>query len=267
MDAELTIVLAAHDADLLPRLLNTLDRQDYAGMSEIRILVAGTAAVGTVCLAGRESDPRIELVRMASPLRVEEPGLGIARNAGARMATTPYLLFLDGDSELPDSTLIRRTMETVRQRGLHLATSGVVCRHGGFLDDMVLLGGNAMQRMGRRPFAVGTFLLFERETFWRLGGFNERAVFGEEYLLARSVSRERFAVVPGKVITSGRRLRTAGHARAGWVLLQALLGREEDGPFLREEFVRPLRVDRWELGETMTGERFAGDEGRWREAG
>jgi len=35
----------------------------------------------------------------------------VGRNAGARQARTPYVLFIDADMELKDTTLLRRAME------------------------------------------------------------------------------------------------------------------------------------------------------------
>ena len=32
-------------------------------------------------------------------------------------------------------------------------------------------------------------MLFDREVFWELGGFNEKALFAEDYLLSKGVAR------------------------------------------------------------------------------
>ena len=80
-----------------------------------------------------------------------------------------------------------------------------------------------MQYIGSRwkPFATGMFMLFEREAFWRLGGFNERALFAEDYLLSKRVARNRFRIVRGsRSHLEPARFRKLGHSRMIWMFLQ-----------------------------------------------
>jgi len=49
----------------------------------------------------------------------------VGRNAGAVIATTPYVLFIDADIELPDDTLLRRAMEKMKARKLHCLTTAI----------------------------------------------------------------------------------------------------------------------------------------------
>ena len=99
-------------------------------------------------------------------IEVIQGGLpAVGRNAGARLGTTPYLLFLDADTELADQTLLRRAIATMREKHLRLLTVSIACRHGNLLDDLLYIGSNAMQRIGSllKPFATGMFMLFERD--------------------------------------------------------------------------------------------------------
>ena len=48
-----------------------------------------------------------------------------------------------------------------------------------------------MKKSFLKPFATGMFMLFDREVFWELGGFNEKALFAEDYLLSKGVSTSR----------------------------------------------------------------------------
>src|SRR6201987_5239813 len=195
MSAELTIVIPAkNEATMLPRLLGSLARQDFEGMAETRVIVAGAGSTdGTIELALSFQDRlRVEVIEGGLP--------SVGRNAGARLATTPYVLFLDADVELPEPTLLRRALWRMRRRRLHLATTNIACREGGFFDDVLYAASNLMQRGGSftKPFATGMFMLFDREAFWRLGGFNERALFAEDYPLSKGVARIRFRIVRGR---------------------------------------------------------------------
>jgi glycosyltransferase involved in cell wall biosynthesis len=161
----------------------------------------------------------------------------VGRNAGAKLATTKYVLFLDADVELPEPTLLRRALWRMRRRNLHLATTSIACREGNFFDDALYAGNNFMQHIGSflKPFATGMFMLFDREAFWALGGFNERALFAEDYLLSKGVARTRFRIVRGKVLTTNRRFQKLGHGRMVWMFFKTMVHSWDDGYFLRDQ--------------------------------
>ena len=243
MLAELTIVIPAkNEREVLPLLLKSLAKQDYPGLWETRVLVADAGSTdGTAELA----------MEFANRLRVEviEGGLpAVGRNAGARLAKSRYVLFLDADVELKDTTLLRRSMARMKQEKLHLVTTSIACKHGRFMDDVLYAGSNLMQRVGAwlKPFATGMFMLFEREAFWALGGFNERALFAEDYLLSKGVARGRFQIVQGKVLTTNRRFRSLGHGRMVLMFFQTMLHSWDEGYFLRDRgyWAEPVVVAR-----------------------
>jgi glycosyltransferase involved in cell wall biosynthesis len=232
MGAELTIVIPAkNEAKMLPLLLESLCRQDYEGMAETRVLVAD---------AGSTDGTREIALGFCDRLKVEVvPGglPSVGRNAGARLAATKYVLFLDADVELPEPTLLRRAMWRMRRRRLHLATTNIACREGSFFDDVLYAGSNLMQRVGSvtKPFATGMFMLFEREVFWALGGFNEQALFAEDYLLSKGVARIRFRIVRGRVLTTNRRFQKLGHWRMIWMFFKTMLHTWDEEYFLEDQ--------------------------------
>ncbi|HTH52625.1 MAG TPA: glycosyltransferase [Edaphobacter sp.] len=232
MAPELTIVIPAkNEAGMLPRLLNSLTRQDYEGMAETRVIVADAGSTdGTVEVALNFQDRlQIEVIEGGLP--------SVGRNAGAKLATTPYVLFLDADVELPEPTLLRRALWRMRRRKLHLVTTSIACREGSFFDDLLYAGNNFMQHVGSflKPFATGMFMLFDREAFWALGGFNERALFAEDYLLSKGVARTRFRIVRGKILTTNRRFQKLGHGRMVWMFFKTMMHSWNDKYFLRDQ--------------------------------
>jgi glycosyltransferase involved in cell wall biosynthesis len=232
MCAQLTIVIPAkNETEMLPRLLGSLARQDFEGMAETRVIVADAGSTdGTVEVALSFRDRlRVEVIEGGLP--------SVGRNAGARLAVTPYVLFLDADVELAEPTLLRRAMWRMRRRRLHLVTTNIACREGSFFDDALYMGNNFMQRIGSvlKPFATGMFMLFDREAFWALGGFNERALFAEDYLLSKGVARTRFRIVRGKVLTTNRRFQKLGHWRMVWMFFKTMLHSWNDKYFLRDQ--------------------------------
>ncbi|RXH56838.1 glycosyltransferase [Granulicella sibirica] len=229
---ELTIVIPAkNEAEMLPKLLTSLCAQDYPALPATRIVIADAGSTDhTVDLALAFSDRlRIEIIRGSLP--------AVGRNAGARIATSTYVLFLDADVELGERTLVRRALEAMRTRRLECCTTNIECRLGGFFDDALYLGNNLMQRIGSmlKPFATGMFMMFDRDAFWRLGGFNEQALFAEDYLLSKEVARNRFTIVPGRVYTSNRRFRKVGHGRMVWMFAKTMLHSWDTQYFLRDQ--------------------------------
>src|SRR5260370_15737793 len=110
----LTIVVPArNESKLLPNLLESLCRQDYRQMRYTKVCVADACSTdGSPDLAmGFAGRLNIEVITGGLP--------SVGRNAGARRASTPYLLFIDADMELKDPTLIYRAIELMQSRNLH----------------------------------------------------------------------------------------------------------------------------------------------------
>ena len=228
---ELTIVIPAkNEAAMLPAMLRSLMRQDYPQMGRIPVLVADAGSTdGTVETAlGFQDRLAITVVKGGMP--------AVGRNAGASLATTPYLLFLDADVELTDSTMLRRALAAMQRRQLHLVTVSIGCRHGSLLDDALYAGNNAMQQIGSflKPFATGMFMLFDRQVFLDLGGFNESALFAEDYLLSKQIATDRFGILKGKIVTTNRRFRKLGHARMVSLFFRTMLHSWDESYFLRD---------------------------------
>ena len=161
----------------------------------------------------------------------------VGRNAGARLATTPYVLFIDADMELRDTTLLRRAMRKMMQRDLHCLTTNIRCSDGRGIDHALYAGNNIVQRVSSwtKPFSSGMFMLFEKARFDELGGFDERALYAEDYLLSKQVSPRRFGVVRGYVLTSNRRFRKMGHWRIARMFLKTALNTWNYNYFLRDQ--------------------------------
>jgi len=171
---------------------------------------------------------RVEVIRGGRP--------SFARNAGAALADTPYVLFMDADIEPASPSLIRRSVELAQRKQLHCVTTNVLCR-GGSLVDKLLYGSNDMfQYLSRlhRPFSTGMFMLFDRKRFHELGGFNEQVHFAEDYLLSSQVARSRFGIVRGGVYTTNRRFEKMGHFRVARLFLTTALNFWNESFFLRD---------------------------------
>jgi len=224
------VIPAKNEAELLPRLLDSIARQDAAGIRETTVYVADANSTdGTVELA-LNFRGRIDVRVIAGGL----PSAG--RNAGARLATTPYVLFLDADMELADPTLVRRALELMQRKHLHCLTTNIWCREGRFMDQTLYIANNIAQQFSRllKPFSTGMFMLFDRKRFEELGGFHEQALYAEDYLLSKKVARRKFGIVRGKALTTNRRFRKMGHIKIMGMFFKTALNTWNDNYFLRD---------------------------------
>jgi glycosyltransferase involved in cell wall biosynthesis len=229
--SELTIVIPAkNEARLLPRLLTSLSEQDYPKMRNTKVYLADAGSSDGTPQIARGFAGRLDLEVISGGL----PATG--RNNGARLALTPYVLFIDADIELADRTLVRRALEKMRRRRLHCLTTNISCPLGSPLDRFLYEANNVMQRLSRltRPFSTGMFMLFDLVRFRELGGFHEGALFAEDYLLSKKVARHKFGIVRGSVATTNRRFRKMGHFRVARLFVRTALNTWNDSFFLRD---------------------------------
>jgi glycosyltransferase involved in cell wall biosynthesis len=211
-------------------LLTSLLLQDYSTISSTKIYLADANSTdGTPEIARSYADwLKLEVIPGGIP--------SVGRNAGAHRATTPYILFIDADMELSDPTLVRRSLELMKGKHLHCATTNISCPTGSIWDRACYAGNNLMQRLSRfgKPFSTGMFMLFDRNCFEALGGFHEQVLFAEDYLLSQKVDRRRFAVVPGKVVTTNRRFVKMGHFKLVRLFLKTALNTWNESYYLRD---------------------------------
>jgi glycosyltransferase involved in cell wall biosynthesis len=160
----------------------------------------------------------------------------VGRNRGAALADSEYVLFLDADIEMAHASVVRRAVELAQQEQLHCVTTNIVCCDGSWFDKAMYAGNDCFQYLSRlhKPFATGMFMLFDRRKFQELGGFNEQATFGEDYLLSQRVARSRFGIVRGGVYTTNRRFQRMGHFRVARLFLRTAFNFWNEKFFLRD---------------------------------
>lgn len=132
----------------------------------------------------------------------------VARNNGAKLATTPYILFLDADI-YPEQNTIKKCIRIAVKGKYDLVT----CK---FKTDKKY---NWVYRIfdifqwfssKTKPFALGGFMLFKTETFNKLGGFNEEDKIAEDYHLSLKIKPNYFKIINCFVYTPSRRFSKKG---------------------------------------------------------
>jgi glycosyltransferase involved in cell wall biosynthesis len=196
-------------------------------MSNTRVHLADAGSTDRTVKIAEEYYPRLLITVIPGGL----PSIG--RNNGARCASSRYLLFLDADIEFAEPTLLRRAMNLVKTKSLHCVTTDIWCRDGGLMDNLCYGGSNLAQRLSRfhRPFATGMFMLVDKSKFDALGGFDERALYAEDYQLTQQFERKRFRVVRGGILSTNRRFQKMGHATIIRFFLKTALHRGQPDYF------------------------------------
>lgn len=99
----ISVVIPAYNEEkLLPRTLKALDKAvatyEAADLRSAEVIVVDNASTDQTAAAAAAAGARV----ISEPT----PGIGAARNAGARAANAPRLLFLDADTIAPPETLL-----------------------------------------------------------------------------------------------------------------------------------------------------------------
>ena len=145
--------------------------------------------------------PNIQIIKGGLP--------SIARNNGAKLVTTPYVLFVDADIYIYKKNLIRKCIRLAIQNNYDLVT----CK---FKTDKPYRWVFRMFDVAQwfssftKPFALGGFMLFKTEIFNKLGGFNEEDKVAEDYRLSSKIKPKKFKIVNGYVYTPSRRFDKKG---------------------------------------------------------
>ncbi len=129
------------------------------------------------------------------------------RYNGGNMVTTPYVLFLDADVLLHDSTVITDTLNKTK----HLTTVNFVTDYGfNWIYKMFFLTQKLMRYFGS-SFAIGGFQLFRTDIYRNTGGYDPSHIFAEDYYVSNKVWSKLFTLhKTNGVYTSSRRFKNKG---------------------------------------------------------
>jgi glycosyltransferase involved in cell wall biosynthesis len=139
--------------------------------------------------------------------------VSIAKNNGARLATTPYILFIDADVRFFNDTVIRDAVNEIESKNLDLIGLNIKCYDNdkrAMLGFMIFNGINHILKFVS-PFAVGAFMLTRRDKFEEYGGFPEQMSTSEDYFLSRKYSPRKFRIVKHHFGQDSRRFKKMGY--------------------------------------------------------
>ena len=153
--------------------------------------------------------------------------VSMAKNNGARLATTPYILFIDADVRFFKNTVIRDAVDKIESMNLDLVGLNIKCYDR---DPRAKLGFVIFNTINHAlkyfsPFAVGAFMLTRKDRFEEYGGFPEQFSTSEDYFLSRMYSTKKFAIVRHHFGQDSRRFKKMGYMGMAKYLVKNFVNR------------------------------------------
>ncbi len=149
------------------------------------------------------------LNHIPSHVKITQGGLpSCARNNGAKLVNTPYVLFLDADMDISNVNLEKMISDVIKEDYQLVTTKIRVNTWRNIFYETFYIIQKIISK--KTPFAVGGFMLFKLEEFYKLGQFNEEDKFAEDFHLSMKVNPNKFKIYKDVAITSDRRLKNKG---------------------------------------------------------
>ena len=153
--------------------------------------------------------------------------VSVAKNRGARLVTTPYILFIDADVRFFKNTVIRDAVAAIQSQDLDLVGLKVKCYDR---NPRAMIGFAAFNVTNNvlkyfSPFAVGAFMLTRKDRFEEFGGFPEHCSTSEDYFLSRQYSPKKFRILKHHFGQDSRRFKKMGYFGMAQYLVKNFINR------------------------------------------
>jgi glycosyltransferase involved in cell wall biosynthesis len=167
-----------------------------------------------IIVADNSTDDTVKIIKDLNPsIKVIKGGpTPVARNNGVKVSKGDYLLFIDSDIVIKDDKLIFKTLTSL-MGGSDMVTTNLKCKNNKIVN-LIYQINNIIQHISifdKKPFSTGSFMGFNKDTFKELGGFDEKALHCEDYLLSKKVNPKNFKIINSCIYTDDRRFIKMGY--------------------------------------------------------
>lgn len=221
LDQKITIVIPCKNEETYIAHLLTHLRNQMIGNTRIIIADCSTDSTREV----------IQIMKGNLNVEVIDGGpVSIAKNNGARLATTPYILFIDADVRFFKSTVIREAVSELEDNDLDLIGLNIKCYDNGFRSKIGFTLFNITNNILKHfsPFAVGAFMLTRKDKFEEFGGFPEHCSTSEDYFLSRQYSPQKFRIIRHHFGQDSRRFKKMGYFGMVTYLIKNFINRNNE---------------------------------------
>jgi glycosyltransferase involved in cell wall biosynthesis len=219
---KITIVVPCKNEERYIGYLLMCLREQSIGNTRIIIADCSTDNTREVIQIMKGDDLNVEII--------DGGPVSIAKNNGAKLATTPYILFIDSDVRFFCNTVISDCVVEIESNNLDLIGIYAKCYDG---DKRAQLGfmifnfvNNIMKY--RVPFAVGAFMLTRRDRFNQLGGFAEKYGTSEDLFPSKKYDPKKFKLVNHYFGQDSRRFEKMGYTGMTWYLIKNFWNRNNE---------------------------------------
>jgi glycosyltransferase involved in cell wall biosynthesis len=187
-----------------------------------------------IIIADCSTDNTREVIQvMKGDLNVEVIDGGpvsIAKNNGASLVTTPYILFIDSDVRFFSNTVILDTVNELEYNNLDLIGLYAKCYDNSVRAKIGFMIFNVINSMMRHwvPFAVGAYMLTRKDKFDEFGGFPAKYETSEDFFLSKMYDVKKFKLVNHYFGQDSRRFQKMGYFGMAWYLIKNFWNRNNE---------------------------------------
>lgn len=215
---KITIVIPCKDEEnYIHYLLDSLRAQNIGAT---RIIIADCSTDRTRQVIQDYSDRlRVEII--------DGGPVSIAKNRGAQLVTTPYILFIDADVRFFKNTVIQDAVNLIETKNLDLIGLNIKCYDRDIRTKIGFTVFNLINHTLKyfSPFAVGAFMLTRRDRFEQYGGFPEKFSTSEDFFLSRMYSPKKFRLIRHHFGQDSRRFKRMGYMGMAKYLVKNFVNR------------------------------------------
>jgi glycosyltransferase involved in cell wall biosynthesis len=214
MEDLLTIVIPCKNEEkYIGHLLEDLSQQSDIG--NVRVIVADADSTDNTV-------PTIKLYTDVLNIEIIKGGpVSVGRNNGAKLVTTPYILFLDADVRLFNKMVIYDALHMIHFHKLDLVTANIKNYGNDLRASFFFRVFNIINQImtKKTPFAIGAFFLTRRSKFEELGGFPNKYDTSEDYILSKQYDKKKFQIIHHYFGQDERRFNKLGYLGMMWYMI------------------------------------------------
>jgi glycosyltransferase involved in cell wall biosynthesis len=215
---KITIVIPCkNEEEYIHHLLDNLRNQN---IGDTRIIIADASTDDTRGV--------IEAYRGKLNIEIIDGGpVSIAKNNGAKLVKTPYILFIDSDVRFFSDTVIIDTIKELEDHDLDLIGLNLKCYDEDIRAKIGFILFNAINNVMKYwvPFAVGAYMLTKRSKFEEFGGFPAKFGTSEDFFLSKMYDVKKFKIVNHYLGQDSRRFQRMGYFGMALYLIENFLNR------------------------------------------
>ena len=158
---------------------------------------------------------------------IEGGPVSLAKNRGAGLVNTPYILFIDADVRFFKGTVIQDAVNMIESKNLDLIGLNIKCYDQDLRAKFGFTAFNLINHALKHfsPFAVGAFMLTRKDRFEQFGGFPEQFSTSEDFFLSRKYSPRKFRIIRHHFGQDSRRFKKMGYMGMAKYLVKNFVNR------------------------------------------